>query len=1516
MAGATKGWSNDRGLVAWLAEQRDSRLQDWDPRRGTGRPNFREHVRIERRMTEGGYRRRQLLELLQNAVDAALPDRASRITVVREGSHLYVANQGEPLSRAGIETLLTSHDSSKSGSIGKFGLGFKSLLGLGDTVEIFSRGISIVFDRCRSETAIREQHPAYATDDVPVMRLAWETSCADEARRDATLRELVKGHDTVIRVRLRDDEAREALEEEVEQLQYEFLLFARRDIQLTCCGRRAAVQQDGTTERRLVVDDTETSWNVVEQVVDLPKTRGVEQDAGQLHSTERLPITWAVPAEGRSAGHFWAFFPLTENARIPGIINAPFKTNDDRSSLADGPFNRALLALCAQLVVTHLPDLRSKTARARHLDYLPRRDGGGPLAEQFAAEIWTRARAARLGPNARGRLALPKTLYTPPDADPEVLEGWTRLASEEVRAGWAHADACRTRDRRGRWMELCEAKAPAPVEEWVQAVCRSDPDGAAEVLAWIATLLKEDASRKRFDGKTWRVVLDREGKLRVGAELLLLGGEDEACVHPQLVGNERLRAVLSDLGVREKDASWFHEGMTAAARAENWERFWTLWREAPPAAREGHSLVKFRTRAGTWRRSSDLVVPGGVIPVPTLGHGLSSDQVVPQYLVDEAAHTPGERGHFEIDERPTWQTVHGWWTSGSIVREWYGEALARWSRQHPGKKGKKPEPLHSFSFCAVIDLLKCDDDYELRGSLTRVFQATALSTTTFGFAKDSWETTNAVAYALIKYGLFGDMSFEEWNLIRVGTKLVYWIGASTSAEFLAGVNAADIVLSDKRRSELCKDFEYRLDPSELDRVSPTERVEIYCDAARFGIFPQTYIVGEERIPRSGLRISDKEMEEPGVLVVPSEAIPHFERAGVRRWEPEPLSAEEALLGEPRDATEVFPWMEPLLKDEVDATVQRSLSLEKAGAAPRAHANLDSGRMEIWCPGGEVPSEHEVLVAAGELGWLRLPALEALETIEVAVQGQAEAQARAVTGSSLEERLLHLVGREALRRHTGIAHVLDADDIDDVCVARVFLAQHGCLALRDLRAELEARRLNPPRRWGTEAASVFAESLGFPPEFGGAANQRRDRQEVVEGPPLRSLLHDFQEEAVAELQSVVMSKGKRAMFSLPTGAGKTRVTVEALVRGVLRRGEGDRYVLWIAQQDELCEQAVDTFKRIWRQEGTPEALTIHRVWAGNRPRCAAGPQVVVATIQTIVGRGGDAAYQWLRSPAAVVIDEAHHAIAPSYFSLLRLLDTEGAKRRMPLIGLSATPHRRDSTSEESRRLVGRFDKVLIPSLERQWELQEELETRGILARAVHRLLELPFNEQLTDAEQVHVKTYGEFPPSVGERLALNEERNDLILERVTLHLEENDAARVLLFSASVNHARRLAAALALRGVSAASVDGGTPTTLRRYFLREFGAGRIRVMVNCGVLTTGFDEPKVTAVIVARPTLSPVLYQQMIGRGLRGPANGGTESCEIITIADNFQRFGLKVSLEWFEDCWGDAERILVGPRSAP
>ncbi len=471
-------------------------------------------------------------------------------------------------------------------------------------------------------------------------------------------------------------------------------------------------------------------------------------------------------------------------------------------------------------------------------------------------------------------------------------------------------------------------------------------------------------------------------------------------------------------------------------------------------------------------------------------------------------------------------------------------------------------------------------------------------------------------------------------------------------------------------------------------------------------------------------------------------------------------------------------------------------------------------------------------------------------------------------------------------------------------------------LKEFRDEFERVGLEPPSRWaGSHAARKWVSMLGFDAVYAGFEGATLSRLEEVDGPPELPPAHEYQTTMMTAIRLLNAQDGtsKRGLLSLPTGAGKTRTAVEALVEAIkedgLTRAMGDNRagrvgpVLWIAQSEELCEQAVVTWKWVWSAIGPRERLTISRLWSSNEADSVSpAPQVVVATIDKLQRLISNPDYEWLSGASFVVIDEAHFATAPQYTQVLSWLglawgDLKRGNDRCPLLGLTATAFK--GSLEETRRLVRRFDSNRL-----DFEAWDDnpfpfLQKIGVLSKVEHEELAPVRERTLNEEQRQHVEKYGVLPPDFEKMLAADSSRNGQILNAVRENVSEGP---VLLFATSVAHSQTLAALLQTEGISAASISGVTPTATRRYAIEEFRAGRIRVLTNYNVLTTGFDAPSVRCVVIARPTYSPVLYQQMIGRGLRGPKNGGKSLCKIIDVKDNIVNYHKDLAFRGFEHLW--------------
>ena len=512
----------------------------------------------------------------------------------------------------------------------------------------------------------------------------------------------------------------------------------------------------------------------------------------------------------------------------------------------------------------------------------------------------------------------------------------------------------------------------------------------------------------------------------------------------------------------------------------------------------------------------------------------------------------------------------------------------------------------------------------------------------------------------------------------------------------------------------------------------------------------------------------------------------------------------------------------------------------------------------------------------------------------------------------ESRLLTSLGVDALRRYVPTA-LVDAvaeqgHTIDDRKIAEMALSVHGIDILREAKNDLELRGLQPPSQWaGGRAAQEFVRDLGFPREYAGFPEDRRDQALEVIGPVELNDLHDFQAEVRDRLRELLRSSGrrKRAMLSLPTGAGKTRVAVQSLVEH-FDDGEITAPVLWIAQSDELCEQAVQAWAEVWRAKGPPAPLTISRLWDVNSAEPVGSPQVVVATIQKLDASVIDQPrYEWLSQSGVVIVDEAHRgATTPTTTRLLKWLGLEArGDDRCPLVGLTATPFI-GANEQQTKILAARYghkrlDDGLFPE-DNTEQLTSLLQQRGILSQVVHRRID-GIQIDLDQAQMDELERFQRLPRAVEAQLGLNAARNRTLVDSIR---SQDSEWQILLFAASVENAQTLAALLRLEDITAAAVTAETRPGARRHYVEQFKKRKIRVLTNYGTLTTGFDAPEVRAVYVARPTYSPNLYLQMIGRGLRGPENGGTDECLIVDVEDNVRMYGGKLAFTDFEFLWNE------------
>ena len=339
------------------------------------------------------------------------------------------------------------------------------------------------------------------------------------------------------------------------------------------------------------------------------------------------------------------------------------------------------------------------------------------------------------------------------------------------------------------------------------------------------------------------------------------------------------------------------------------------------------------------------------------------------------------------------------------------------------------------------------------------------------------------------------------------------------------------------------------------------------------------------------------------------------------------------------------------------------------------------------------------------------------------------------------------------------------------------------------------------------------------------------------------LRPYQEEALKSINDFSEKGINKQLVVLPTGAGKT------VIFSHLPQFKKDSIpMLVLAHRAELLYQAKE--KISW---SNPE-LDIQIEQADN---IAGYCDVVVASVPTL---GRAESERILKYPKdyfkSIVIDEAHHAAAPTY---RRILDYFNAPF---VLGVTATPQRSDNT-----RLTDVFDEIVY------YKTIQDLIEDGYLCTLVGYRIK-------TDTDISGVATNeGDYVASQLEDAIDTPERNAHIVAAYNSLVPESKA---IVFCAGVKHANNLATSFASAQIKTEVILGATDSDSRRDILARFRMGTTKVLINVGVLTEGFDEPTVETIILARPTRSTLLYTQIVGRGTR--LHEGKPHCTVLDFAD--------------------------------
>lgn len=386
------------------------------------------------------------------------------------------------------------------------------------------------------------------------------------------------------------------------------------------------------------------------------------------------------------------------------------------------------------------------------------------------------------------------------------------------------------------------------------------------------------------------------------------------------------------------------------------------------------------------------------------------------------------------------------------------------------------------------------------------------------------------------------------------------------------------------------------------------------------------------------------------------------------------------------------------------------------------------------------------------------------------------------------------------------------------------------------------------------------------------------------------LYDFQKDAVDALEEHFINQDKqRGMLVMPTGSGKSRTASYFLIRKMISRGYK---VLWIAHRHMLIDQAArcfDKFAGLSKIENPQiKKYKISCISSEHQSIKSVDEDtnVIVCSIQSIC-RSPEHLRRITKGKLMIVVDEAHHTLAPSYHKTIRALFKY--RKNTKLLGLTATPVR--ANDNDSAALLKLFDNNIVYNIS-----LSKLISMGILSNP--QPIEIKTNEnfepRIDENEAAYIRRRHNLPESVVNKIADSAVRNKLILGEYLNNADKY--GKTLIFAMNVTHCRLLCDELVRRKVRCGCIYSGKEDN--KFVIERFRNNELDVLVNVNIMTEGSDVPDIETVFLTRPTQSEGLLLQMIGRGMRGVKSGGTENLNIVDFHDKWTVFNKWLNPKWY------------------
>ena len=352
-----------------------------------------------------------------------------------------------------------------------------------------------------------------------------------------------------------------------------------------------------------------------------------------------------------------------------------------------------------------------------------------------------------------------------------------------------------------------------------------------------------------------------------------------------------------------------------------------------------------------------------------------------------------------------------------------------------------------------------------------------------------------------------------------------------------------------------------------------------------------------------------------------------------------------------------------------------------------------------------------------------------------------------------------------------------------------------------------------------------------------------------------MYRDYQKAAIDSVFGYLQGQGKHPLVALPTAAGKTYV-----IGGVIERAltEGYESVLILSHVREILKQNKESIEKIV-----------------NRDVAMFSAGFEVKQINKLTVAGIQSAYRQperFKDFDMIIVDEAHLLSPRGESMYMQFLAEMPDKTR---VGLTATPFRLKEGYIYGEGMM--FDGIAydLTSMERFNRLIEQGYLSNLTTKATGTKL-------ITDGVKI---TAGDFNEKA---LAAANNREDITEACIDEIIRKGaDRKKWLAFTIDISHAEAIAESFNKRGIKTAVLHSKSEND-REQVIRRFKDNEFRCLVNVNILTTGFNVPDIDLIALLRPTQSPVLHVQTIGRGMR--IAPGKRDCLVLDFAGNISRLG--------------------------